>query len=108
MQISAPLISVVIPAYNYELYISEIVESVLQQQDCDYEIVIIDDPQHERSLRALSAQNSLYSPTKPRSCCKLLDVRPWENVPKLDLEDWLRWKPVLPSAMMFRRDIKSG
>lgn len=35
---------------------------------------------------------------------KLLDVRPWEYVPELNLETWLRWKPVLPSAMMFRRE----
>ncbi|OCR01117.1 glycosyl transferase [Oscillatoriales cyanobacterium USR001] len=34
----------------------------------------------------------------------LQDVTPWKNVPKLDLEMWLRWKPVLPSAMMFRRE----
>jgi GT2 family glycosyltransferase len=34
---------------------------------------------------------------------KILDVRPWEDVPELDLAGWLRWKPVLPSAMMFRR-----
>ncbi|HLO50073.1 MAG TPA: glycosyltransferase [Kamptonema sp.] len=34
----------------------------------------------------------------------LQDVKPWQNVPKLDLEMWLRWKPVLPSAMMFRRE----
>ena len=35
---------------------------------------------------------------------KLLDVRPWSQIPELDLENWLRWKPVLPSAMMFRRE----
>lgn len=33
----------------------------------------------------------------------LQDVEPWHNVPYLDVEMWLRWKPVLPSAMMFRR-----
>ncbi|MBE9042396.1 glycosyltransferase [Oscillatoriales cyanobacterium LEGE 11467] len=33
----------------------------------------------------------------------LLDVEPWREIPTLDLESWLRWKPVLPSAMMFRR-----
>ena len=33
----------------------------------------------------------------------LLDVEPWQEIPTLDLESWLRWKPVLPSAMMFRR-----
>jgi glycosyltransferase involved in cell wall biosynthesis len=31
-------------------------------------------------------------------------VEPWEKVPHLNLEAWLRWKPVLPSAMMFRRE----
>ena len=39
--------------------------------------------------------NSIGEPIK--------DIKPWQNVPKLDLEMWLRWKPVLPSAMMFRR-----
>lgn len=34
----------------------------------------------------------------------LMDVTLWEKVPELNLESWLRWKPVLPSAMMFRRD----
>ncbi|MBR8827295.1 MAG: glycosyltransferase [Gomphosphaeria aponina SAG 52.96 = DSM 107014] len=33
----------------------------------------------------------------------LMNVRPWKNVPELTLESWLRWKPILPSAMMFRR-----
>jgi len=33
----------------------------------------------------------------------LMDVRPWEDVPQLNLETWVQWKPVLPSAMMFRR-----
>ncbi|HEY9623085.1 MAG TPA: glycosyltransferase [Crinalium sp.] len=31
-------------------------------------------------------------------------VEPWHTVPKLTLENWLRWKPVLPSAMMIRRE----
>lgn len=35
---------------------------------------------------------------------RLLDVRPWQLVPDLTLESWLHWKPVLPSAMMFRRE----
>ncbi|HEY9809676.1 MAG TPA: glycosyltransferase [Halomicronema sp.] len=40
----------------------------------------------------------------------LMDVTPWEKVPQLNLESWLRWKPVLPSAMMFKREwlIKVG
>jgi len=34
----------------------------------------------------------------------LANVEPWHEVPELDLASWLLWKPVLPSAMMFRRD----
>ena len=29
---------------------------------------------------------------------------PWHHVPRLELEDWVRWAPVFPSAMMFRRE----
>lgn len=32
------------------------------------------------------------------------DVTPWANYPVLDLATWLQYKPVLPSAMLFRRD----
>jgi len=33
----------------------------------------------------------------------LMEVEPWHDIPQLTLESWLRWKPVLPSAMLFRR-----
>jgi len=33
----------------------------------------------------------------------IMDIEPWQTIPTLDLEAWLQWKPVLPSAMMFRR-----
>jgi glycosyltransferase involved in cell wall biosynthesis len=32
------------------------------------------------------------------------DVEPWHQVPTLNLEGWLQWKPILPSAMMFDRE----
>jgi len=31
------------------------------------------------------------------------DIRPWNWVPILNLENWVRWMPILLSAMMFRR-----
>ena len=34
----------------------------------------------------------------------LMEVRPWETTPDLTLENWLKYKPVLPSAMLFRKD----
>ncbi len=40
----------------------------------------------------------------------LMAVKPWQQIPRLTLESWLRWKPVLPSAMLIRRDwlVRSG
>jgi glycosyltransferase involved in cell wall biosynthesis len=35
---------------------------------------------------------------------KLLELGLWDKIPNLDLETWLIENPVLPSAMMFRRD----
>ncbi len=32
------------------------------------------------------------------------DVELWHNLPQLDLNTWLYWKPVLPSATMIRRE----
>ncbi len=35
----------------------------------------------------------------------LIDVEPWEQVPQLDLESWLRWKPFgTMGTLMFRRE----
>lgn len=36
---------------------------------------------------------------------KIVDVELWHNLPKLDLDAWLYWKPVLPSATMIRRNL---
>lgn len=33
----------------------------------------------------------------------LMVVEPWHDIPRLTLESWVRWKPVLPSAMLFQR-----
>ena len=33
------------------------------------------------------------------------EVKPWENVPVLDLAGWLQWMPILLSAMLFKREI---
>ncbi len=32
------------------------------------------------------------------------EVKPWENVPILDLAGWLQWMPILLSAMIFKRE----
>ena len=156
-------ISVIIPTYNCDRYIVQAVESVLQQQDCQYEVIVIDDgstdstqevlqPYQDR-IRYIRQQNQgvaaarnhgidlaqadiiafldaddYFLPNKlalqgaifakrpdlgivhsgwqrvDAQGNKLLDICPWEKIPELTLETWLHHKPVLPSAMMFRRE----
>ena len=158
-----PTVSVIIPAYNCDRYIVQAVESVLLQEQCSYEIIVIDDGSTDLTATVLepysdrlnyikqenqgvaAARNhgieiaqadfvafldadDYFLPGKlarqaeillkrsdlgivhsgwqrvDQQGNKLLDVCPWEQIPELDLENWLRWKPVLPSAMMFRRE----
>ncbi|MEL6440749.1 MAG: glycosyltransferase [Cyanobacteria bacterium J06621_8] len=158
-----PTVSVIIPAYNCDRYIVQAVESVLSQEQCSYELIVIDDgstDQTEDLLKsygdrlnyikqenqgvaaarnhgievaqadfvafldaddyflpgklARQAQILLQRPDLgmihsgwqrvDEQGHKLLDVSPWEQIPELNLATWLRWKPVLPSAMMFRRE----
>ena len=160
---SEPQVSVIIPSYNCARYIFQAVESVLIQEGCTFEIVIIDDGSTDSTEEVLApcrhriryvkqknqgvaaARNHGISIAKAGLIAfldaddyffpgklaaqanimlkrpdigmvhsgwqrvdaegnKLLDVRPWENIPELNLTTWLRWKPVLPSAMMFRRE----
>ena len=158
-----PTVSVIIPTYNCDRYIVQAIKSVLEQQNCSCEILVIDDGSTDSTEEVLipysdriryikqknqgvaaarnhgiaSARGSLiafldaddyFFPGKLANQAeiliqrpdlgmvhsgwqrvdaegnKLLDVRPWEYIPELNLESWLRWKPVLPSAMMFRRE----
>ncbi|MEE4166424.1 MAG: glycosyltransferase [Desulfocapsaceae bacterium] len=43
IEMSSPLISVVIPAYNHERFVGEAVESVLRQSCDDLELIVVDD-----------------------------------------------------------------
>ena len=157
------LISVIIPTYNCDRYIEQAVDSVLQQTDCHYEIIVIDDGSRDYTEKVLkpyqnkiryfkqtnqgvavarnygisrarghliafldaddyflpgklSAQYAMFLQQPDLAIVhsgwqrvnsegnKIRNVCPWEDVPELDLIGWLRWKPVLPSAMMFRRE----
>ncbi|MEM8830779.1 MAG: glycosyltransferase [Cyanobacteria bacterium P01_G01_bin.19] len=157
-----PIVSVIIPTYNCDRYIAQAIDSVLMQENCSFEILVIDDGSTDSTDKVLApygdriryikqknqgvaaARNNGIAQAKADLIAfldaddyfcpgklakqseilqhrpdlgmvhsgwqrvdaignKLLDVRPWEYIPELNLETWLRWKPVLPSAMMFRR-----
>ena len=48
-----PLVSVIMPSYNYEKYISEAIESVLNQTFDDFELIIIDDASQDNSKKII-------------------------------------------------------
>lgn len=168
--LSSPSISVIIPTYNCDRYLSRAIDSILTQTLEDYELIVIDDGSTDDTAQIMTrytddpaevrhpiryirqsnqgvavARNhgiqlarghyiafldadDWVVPTKleqQRAVFEakadvgmvhsgwqrvnaegqaLMDVKPWLDCPHLDLEHWLQWKPVLPSAMMFRKD----
>ncbi|MDE3740129.1 glycosyltransferase [Pseudomonas resinovorans] len=49
----APFFSVVMPVYNRERYVREAIESVLAQDDADFELVVVDDGSTDRSVQII-------------------------------------------------------
>lgn len=165
------LVSVVIPAYNCQRYISKAIQSALSQQQTS-EVLVIDDgstddtaeivrhiakihdhPLQRPRLRYIYQQNQGVSAARNHGIQlarthliafldaddyflpgkieqqlqlftafpelglvqsgwervnekgdKIAPVTPWHTVPELTLESWLCFKPVLPSALMIKRD----
>ena len=50
-----PLVSAIIPNYNYSRYIGEAVESALNQTYKNIEVIVVDDGSCDDSLKVLSA-----------------------------------------------------
>ena len=158
-----PKVSVIIPVYNCDRYITQTVESVLSQTYTNYEIIVVDDGSTDNTRQVLEPYFAriqyIYQPNKGVAAARnqgielakgeliaFLDhddvflpdklaeqvshfqnnsqvgmlhsgwyrinhegkilgkVEPWHQALELDLQNWLAGKPVLLSAMMFRRD----
>jgi glycosyltransferase involved in cell wall biosynthesis len=50
-----PLISVLMPAYNSELYIAEAIESILKQSHSNFELIIFDDGSTDQTRRVIES-----------------------------------------------------
>jgi glycosyltransferase involved in cell wall biosynthesis len=58
---SKPLVSILCPAYNHELYIAEAIESFLMQKtDFDFEIIIHDDASTDKTAEIVKLYESKY------------------------------------------------
>ena len=49
LKTKSPAISVLLPVYNAEEYVANVIESILQQTFADFEFIIIDDYSSDKS-----------------------------------------------------------
>jgi glycosyltransferase involved in cell wall biosynthesis len=61
INLSEPLVSVVMPNYNNEKYLAEAIESVLNQSYSNFELIVVDDGSTDGSLKILKDFNHLLT-----------------------------------------------
>jgi glycosyltransferase involved in cell wall biosynthesis len=57
----APLISVIIPVFNRELYIQSAIESLFHEKDLNLEIIVIDDGSTDSTVKIVKSLQNNYS-----------------------------------------------
>ncbi len=92
------MVSIIVPAYNCEKYISKCIECILYQNEADIEVIIIDDGSKDRTPQILDAYTKMDArvhvfhvenggPSKARNIG--LDNAKGEWVMFVDADDWL-------------------
>lgn len=93
-----PLVSVVMPAYNAEKYISEAIESILNQTFRDFEFIIVDDGSADKTweiIQEYAKKDKRIIPVKNEEnlkICKTLnkgiDLSRGKYIARMDADDW--------------------
>lgn len=110
--IAKPLVSIVMPAYNAEPYISEAISSVLAQSVSDFELIVIDDcstdttqeiiadfvKRDHRVILVVNEQNMGVARTRNRG----LELCQGRFVALLDSDDY--WQPFFLEKMTARAE----
>ena len=98
MSVDSPIISVIIPVYNSEKYLSRCIDSVLGQTFNDFEILLIDDGSKDNSGKicdeyALNDKRIkvFHNSNKGVSCARNfgLDHAKGEYISFIDSDDWI-------------------
>lgn len=55
-----PLVSVIMPVYNYEVYVGKAIESILNQTYSNFEFIIVDDASMDNSRRIIRSYQKQY------------------------------------------------
>ena len=56
----APQISVIVPSFNYERFLKETIESILNQTFQDFEVIVVDDGSKDSSMSILKHINKSH------------------------------------------------
>src|SRR5262245_7246724 len=65
----APLVSVIVAAYNVEKYLSQCLDSLVNQTLQDIEIIVVNDGSTDRTAEVADDYASIYDNVKVISCC---------------------------------------
>lgn len=92
-----PLVSVIVPCYNYAAYVTEAIESVLAQTYKDIELIVVNDGSTDNSdaiiRKLLKKHNFIYHTQENKGIVatrnKGIELARGEYVIQLDADDWL-------------------